>query len=97
MAAPSRTPPSTALIGNAKPLVVAQKRAADVAEQKPAQIQALTALLWKIHEARNGPWPQAKTARVVRDRYVAVKDAVALMHVMGWNNSGGGFTVPSGT
>ncbi|KAJ7792765.1 hypothetical protein B0H14DRAFT_3498846 [Mycena olivaceomarginata] len=78
-AAPSSAPPPTAPIGNAKPLV----------------IQALTVLLRKIHEARSSPWPQAKTARVVRDRYVAVKDAVALMHVMGWNNSGGGFTVPS--
>ncbi|KAJ7795525.1 hypothetical protein B0H14DRAFT_3495855 [Mycena olivaceomarginata] len=94
-AAPSSAPPPTALIRNAKPLVVAQKRAADAAERKPAQIQALTVLLRKIHEARSSPWPQVKTARVVRDHYVAVKDAVALMHVMGWNNSGGGFTVPS--
>ncbi|KAJ7481116.1 hypothetical protein B0H11DRAFT_2280372 [Mycena galericulata] len=80
--------------GSSKPLEVAKNRAAVMALIQPSKDVAFLAFLGEILGARTADWPNAETARDVRDRYVAVIDAIAQLKSMGWSKSGGGYQVP---
>ncbi|KAJ7764766.1 hypothetical protein B0H16DRAFT_1798140 [Mycena metata] len=91
-AAPSTSIP-TAPTGDERPLDVARQRAIAAAANLTRR-EALIAFLASTFDARSTDWPRGDTVRVIRDRAVAVENAVAKAHLLGWNKSGGGYQIP---
>ncbi|KAJ7918118.1 hypothetical protein B0H13DRAFT_2438030 [Mycena leptocephala] len=85
--------PTTLVDGSSKPLDVAQNRAAEAAELYPSKESAFISFLREILGGPENPRPAADSARDVRDRFYAVKDAVALLKSMGWKKTSG-YQVP---